>query len=167
MSDMQGSIWWLTFAAVDGYSGLVDTAHTHPGRRRKETRLLCAQDDGSHIFLLSCQQQRCTYHLTNDKDAAAHRSQMASLIIPRFDLHLNQTLIASDGVFPPHFFLGIKSTKEKTRSEHVLTELESSDSFSRSCPSIYHLIIQRENENWCPKHLCLNKERSRLWMFKK
>lgn len=55
--------------------------------------------------------------------------------------------------------LSEKEKQKKTRSEHVLTELESSESFSSACPSIYHLIIQREKENWCPKHLCLNKGR--------
>lgn len=36
MSDMQYSIWWLTYKARDGYSVLLkDTAQSHPSRRRK------------------------------------------------------------------------------------------------------------------------------------
>lgn len=36
MSDMQSSIWWLTYKARNGYSVLlIDTAQSHPSRRRK------------------------------------------------------------------------------------------------------------------------------------
>lgn len=36
MSDMQYSIWWLTYKARNGYSVLLkDTAQSHPSRRRK------------------------------------------------------------------------------------------------------------------------------------
>lgn len=50
----------------------------------KDPIIMCRRWWITHIFLLSCQQQHCTYHLPNDRDAAAHRSQMASVIIPRF-----------------------------------------------------------------------------------
>ena len=67
----------------------------------------------------------------------------------------------------PHFS-GKEKQKRKTRSEHILTELESSESFSSACPSIYYLIIQREKWKLVPKAFVFEqREKTRLLIFKK
>lgn len=98
----------------------------------------------------------CTYHFT-----AAHEVQLRS----NFD---HTTFL---------FYIWItrwlhqmnfqKRKRKKSRSQYISAELESSPSLSLPCTSIYHLIIQSENENWSLKHLYLNKEREADYEFSK
>lgn len=109
-------------------------------QEEKKTRLLCAQDDGSHIFLLSCQQQCCTYHLPNDRDACSSQKSnglfdhTTFLIYIWIRLWLHQMVYFSLSLslsFSLPSFLSFWKRKaiRKARSENALTELESSDSF--------------------------------------
>lgn len=126
----------------------------------QQWRAVCDYYDGSHILYVplilpaAAFASRITYwrHMKSSGNSA--------LIM----LHFWFT-------FESHFdcirWILTKKKKKKSRSEYISAELESSSSLSLPCSSIYHLIIQSENENWSLKHLYLNKEREADYEFSK
>lgn len=120
----------------------------------KKTWLLCAQNDGSHVY---------SPYLANSRYVTAHITYQWQRCNALQKSNGNLTLIIV------HFWFTFESlfdcirwifdTQKKPRSEYISAELESSPFLGLPCTSIYRLIIQSENENWSLKHLYLNKER--------
>lgn len=119
--------------------------------------LLCAQDDGSHIYspYLANSSMCCTYHLPmTEMQWLAEVKWQFNFDQATFLIYIWITLWLHQMTFDKKEKRG-----KKTRSEYISVELESFPSLCLPWASIYCLIIQSENENWSLKHLYLNKER--------
>lgn len=143
----------------DGFSLSLKRYHTKYSasavsrRREKKKVLLCAQDDGSHMYTsyLANSSMYCAYYLP----MTANWSQTA------ISLWSNSITIWITLCMHQMKFWR-KKKKHKAKQGQNTFQLNLKVALLLACHALHlsRLIIQSENENWSPKHLYLNKDRA-------
>lgn len=132
--------------------------------RRKKSRLLCAQDDGSHVYspYLANSSMCRAYHLPmTETQRLTEVNWQFNFDHTTFLIYIWITLWLHQMTFlpPPKKEKGERKKKKNKVRIHFGWTWKFSLSLRLPCTSIYRLIIQSENENWSLEHLYLNKER--------